>query len=387
MKKLNVAHFCEVFSALSETFLYDYVIGTNKFVSSSVYTFTRQNPDTRPYEKVFLLDLPPKWHYLKILEKIRATVLGRTHDLYFAWPYFKTQILEKFKVAPPQVIHAHFGPTGIFACEIAEELNIPLVVTFYGYDCSVLFRKPEWLQRYQRMFAIANTITVLSENMKEKVAAAGCNAQKIKVVHLAKNISEYQFQNRDSSIRNFITVGRLVEKKGIADSIRAVDLSNKLGTSANLTVIGGGPLLGPLQRLVSDLNIADKIHLLGPLPHGEVKEHFRSADAFILCSKTGSDGDEEGTPTVLMEAQSFGLPCISTIHSGIPETIPKSAHRFLANEGDVHGIAEKITEMCKLLSPEIAAISMEGRRKMEAEFNLALECQKLCDIYENAVKS
>lgn len=386
MKSLKVAHVCEVFSGLSETFLYDYILGTNKSNSCSVYTFTRQNADSRPFERVITLNIPPKWHPQRIIEKARTIIRGPTHDLYFAWPYFKKQLLREFENSPPDIIHAHFGPTGIFSSEIASALDIPLIVTFYGYDCSVLFRKSEWLTRYQRMFDTAKIITVLSENMKEKVARAGCVESKIKVVHLAKNISDYTFRNRKAPIKNFLSVGRLVEKKGIEDAIRAVAIVARNGLAINLKVIGGGPLMNRLKDVATELNANNFVQFLGPLPHDQVKKQFQESDAFILCSKTAADGDEEGTPTVLMEAQSFGLPCISTLHAGISEVIPEVGQQFLAREGDIQDIAKRITLLNQLSDPEVTNLCISGRKKVEDEFNLVTECQKLNDLYQAACK-
>ena len=56
-------------------------------------------------------------------------------------------------------------------------------------------------------------------------------------------------------------------------------------------------------------------------PQPEVLAAYREADLFVLAAKVAADGDRDGLPNVLMEAQSQRLACIATDISGIPELI------------------------------------------------------------------
>jgi glycosyltransferase involved in cell wall biosynthesis len=89
----------------------------------------------------------------------------------------------------------------------------------------------------------------------------------------------------------------------------------------------------------------------------------------------------EGIPTVLMEAQAIGLPCVSTHHSGIPEVIPPANHGFLADEGDVDGISERIARLLSCSEDQLAETTRAGRSRVEEAFNLKVETEKLKIIY------
>jgi glycosyltransferase involved in cell wall biosynthesis len=69
------------------------------------------------------------------------------------------------------------------------------------------------------------------------------------------------------------------------------------------------------------LRLADRIRFLGAQAHATVLDAYRTADIFVLPSRIAADGDRDGLPNVLLEAQSQRVACISTRVSGIPELI------------------------------------------------------------------
>ncbi len=72
---------------------------------------------------------------------------------------------------------------------------------------------------------------------------------------------------------------------------------------------------------------------------------YRQADLFVLASKVTSDGDRDGLPNVLIEAQSQGLACIATDVSGIPELIEDGATGLLTRPGDPSALAAALAQL------------------------------------------
>jgi len=197
-------------------------------------------------------------------------------------------------------------------------------------------------------------------------------------------LSDYPFKLKSSPrILNFISVGRLQDKKGFRDCILAFQLLSQKYPELSLKIIGTGSQEQELRRLLP--NGEQQISFLGALSHEDTKKHIAASDAFILCSKTGVDGDKEGIPVVLMEAMAMGLPCVSTRHSGIPEVIPEESHWLLAEEGNAADIAVKIEQLINSPKAEIARLSELGRKKIEQEFNLETEVAKLKTIYSSII--
>jgi colanic acid/amylovoran biosynthesis glycosyltransferase len=117
-----------------------------------------------------------------------------------------------------------------------------------------------------------------------------------------------------------------------------------------------------------------------------VREKIAQAHLFLLPSVTGSDGDQEGIPVSLMEAQACGLPVVSTRHSGIPELVHDGKSGLLADERDVPGIANAIIWLIEH-SEEWINMGKEGRKIVEANFNIHTLNQELVSLYEQVSKN
>jgi colanic acid/amylovoran biosynthesis glycosyltransferase len=237
-----------------------------------------------------------------------------------------------------------------------------------------------WKGKLSALFAEAGMVTVVSEMMYKQLISLGCPAAKLRLIHVGKRLNDYPFKLKDSHrIQKFISVGRLQDKKGFRDCIQAFQLLSQKYPGLSLKIIGTGSQEQELRRLIPDRD--QQISFLGALSHEDTKKHIAASDAFILCSKTGADGDKEGIPVVLMEAMAMGLPCVSTKHSGIPEVIPDECHWLLAEEGNAADIAVKIEQLINSPASELAKLIEVGRKKIEREFNLETEVAKLKTIY------
>lgn len=141
-----------------------------------------------------------------------------------------------------------------------------------------------------------------------------------------------------------LSVGRLVEKKGYGDLLAALGaLAGR--TDWRFDHVGGGPLRDTLQQQAEALGIADRISWHGPASQEQVLEYYRRADLFVLASRTAGDGDRDGLPNVLVEAQSQGLACISTRLSAIPELIDDGRTGLLVEPGDTSALTTAITTL------------------------------------------
>ena len=140
-----------------------------------------------------------------------------------------------------------------------------------------------------------------------------------------------------------LSVGRLVGKKGYDDLLRALA---KLPESLHwrFVHIGGGSG-EKYQQLATELGIADRCDWRGARDQKEVIAACQNADLFVLASRIEKDGDRDGLPNVLMEAQLCGLSAVSTAISAIPELIEDGVNGKLVPERDPDALAKALEAM------------------------------------------
>jgi glycosyltransferase involved in cell wall biosynthesis len=165
-----------------------------------------------------------------------------------------------------------------------------------------------------------------------------------------------------------ISVGRAVDKKGY-DLLLTALAALPPGLHWRFTHIGGGELLETLQAQARELGLQANIDWLGALPQAQVLAQYRDADLFVLPSRISADGDRDGLPNVLMEAQSQGLACLSTRISGIPELIVHGETGWLVEQQNQAELTQALQQL--MTDPGLRArLAQAGCRRVRREFSM-----------------
>ena len=176
-----------------------------------------------------------------------------------------------------------------------------------------------------------------------------------------------------------LCVGRAVEKKGHDILLEAL---GRLPEDLNwrLWHVGGGELRDKLRARAERLGIADRVEWFGALPQGEVIERYRSADLFVLASRVGDDGDRDGLPNVLMEAQSQALACIATDVSAIPELIVNGETGVLVPSEDPDALSAAIADLA--YNPERRLfLGRSGETRVRGTFSFIAGIDRLIEKF------
>jgi glycosyltransferase involved in cell wall biosynthesis len=172
-----------------------------------------------------------------------------------------------------------------------------------------------------------------------------------------------------------LSVGRAVAKKGYDDLLAALALLQR-NLHWRLVHIGGGGLTGKLKRQAARLGLADRIEWRGARPQPEVLGAHREADLFVLAAKIAPDGDRDGLPNVLLEAQSQRLACVATSISGIPELIENGRTGLLMPPGDRQALANALAAL--IADPaRRARLGAAGEARVRAEFDADIAIETL----------
>lgn len=251
-----------------------------------------------------------------------------------------------------------------------------------GYDVTSEFLKEP--QKYIQLFENIDLFLPVSLSLAKNYSEHGFDLKKIHVLHSGVNLSLLPFHSYsppEEGHYQAISVGRLVEKKGHLNTIKAVELLLKKGIKLKLLILGEGPLKKELQDYINSKKLNHYISLKGAQPHREVISLISKSDLFILSCVTGKDGNQEGIPNVLKESMALGIPFVSTDHSGNKELVPSSYERFLSPENDFEKMAENIEALVSLDSRKLTDLLNENRKMIEREFDINLLTEKLYAIY------
>ena len=270
-------------------------------------------------------------------------------------------------------LHAHFIHTPGSVARYASLLTgLPWSCSAHAKD---IWTTPDWEKR-EKLAAASWAVTCTAQG-RDHLAALAPSVDRVQLLYHGLDFRRFAApggapdRRRDGSDPAdpviILSVGRAVEKKGLAVLIEA--LAKLPPTLAwRFRHIGGGPLLPSLKARAQDLGIAARIEWLGAQPQQVVLQRYREADLFALASHVAADGDRDGLPNVLMEAQSQRLAVIATRAGAIPELIEPGVTGILVEPDDASALAESMAQL--IADPaRRAALAAAGLERLHRRFD------------------
>ena len=268
------------------------------------------------------------------------------------------------------MLYAHFLHTPTSVARYAAIIRgLPFAVSAHAKD---IWTTPDW-EKAEKI-ADAEWVTTCTSYGADHLAGLADAPGKVRLHYHGLDVARFlgadappQANRRDCTVL-IGSVGRLVEKKGYDDLLDALAaLPGDLDW--RLEHIGGGELASSMNARAKNLGIASRITWRGRKPQDEVRDLLERADLFVLASKIAADGDRDGLPNVLMEAQAMERACISTAVSAIPELIRDGETGLLVPERDPAALAAAIETLVR--DAELRArIARAGAARVRAEFDL-----------------
>lgn len=407
---MRIAFLLNIFPKTSETFIVSQIVGLIER-GHTVDIFARHrnsddpvDPQVKKYrliERTQYLTIPARrtervlaaakiilkrgWrrplHLLRSMNVFRYGKAAIKLQLLFDQAFFLETSL---KTPAYDIIHCHFGPAGIFGQHLRDigAVQGPLLTTFHGYDIASYIAR-HGTAVYANLFRKGDAFTCSSNFIRGKLIAAGCDPAKILLFRLGTDLTKFHFFERrvdsDGAVR-LITVGRLVEKKGLEYSIKAVANLVKRFPQLQYRIVGDGYLRQDLSSLIDRLNLKKNVALVGWKSQEELLRLYAESHIFVLASVLSVDGDFEGQGLVLQEAQAMGLPVVCTNHNGFPDSILDGQSGFLVPERDADALAAKLAEL--IGQPNLwIEIGKKGRAFVEAEYDLSDRNDALVELY------
>ena len=322
--------------------------------------------------------------------------IGNSLYKYFRMlsPADRVKLRNYIRSSESSIAHIHYGVDALVYAGLLSDLNMPVLVSFYGYDCTSfpnwfggLGRK--WLQ--ERLFKQEGitAYTAMSPDMKEDLIKLGCPEEKI-IVHYHGSDPRPFHQEREypnkKEIRLLI-ISSLTEKKGHYFLLKAFKkAAQATDKRLHLHIAGDGELRESLEQQIKDENI-EQVHMHGLIKYGSEQHHklLREADIFVHPSITTSRGEKEGIPGALIEARSAGLPVIATYHAGIPYIMEHGETGMLVKEGAVDELASQIVALAGDSSLR-EKIGKQGQAYTLKNLDVVEKEKDLENIYDKLIK-
>lgn len=400
--KAKVAYILKMFPRFSETFILNEVLELER-QGADLQIFSLKTPnDGRVHADVSKVQAPV--HYVELsgwkdvprILSSHAKVMRRNPKRYFSvfgrtirrkrWGATK-RFIQAGLIAPRlheagiTHVHAHFASSATSVAYYLHQLvGMDYSFTAHAKDIFINTVAPDVLLRKMRDARFVVTISDYNENFLSAISP-DTNLNRI-----YNGLDMEQFSpngTRPNAKPLVLAVGRLVEKKGFDDLIRAAAILKKQGVDFECKIIGTGEQQKLLNSLIQELEVDDVVTMPGPMPREELINLYPTASVFAAPCVIGNDGNRDGLPTVLIEAMALGVPVVSTPVTGIPEIVRHGETGYIVPESSPEELAESIKQLIddRETAQKMAAA---GRNLIESQFNLRANVRELRELFIEA---
>jgi len=248
-------------------------------------------------------------------------------------------------------LHAHFLHTPASVARYAARIaGLPWSASAHAKD---IWTTPDWELREK--LADIDWLATCTAYGRDHLAALAADPSRVALVYHGLDLARFPPPAAPRPVRDgrdrddpvvVLSVGRAVEKKGYDLVLRA--LAALPGDLCwRFVHIGGGELKADLKAQADALGLGARVEWRGALPQQAVLEAYRDADLFVLASRIAGDGDRDGMPNVLMEAQSQAMPCLATDVAGIPELVEDGATGLLVPAEDADALTDGLARLIR----------------------------------------
>jgi phosphatidylinositol alpha-1,6-mannosyltransferase len=237
-----------------------------------------------------------------------------------------------------------------------------------------------------------DSLTFLGEFTERAISKALSKSAAQQMVKIAPGIDVDHFCPQDASElrrelklenkRVIVSVGRLVHRKGQDHLIQALPQILKSVPDAHILMVGQGPYLSHLKKLVARHNLNEHVSFIGRIQYAQLPQYICAGDVFAMPSRSRFFGLEvEGLGIVYLEASACGLPVIAGSSGGAPDAVLDGVTGFVVDGENKHEIA---AAAIKLLNDgdKAQAIGLAGREWIIEKWRWEIWSQRFNELLQ-----
>lgn len=287
------------------------------------------------------------------------------------------------------LLHVHYAIPHAVCAILAKQMSekeLKIVTTLHGTDITVLGYDPSLADAIKFGIEKSDAVTAVSHALKEQTYDLLKPNKMIETVY--NFVDERVYQKVDSNhLRTeygiqpnekvLIHVSNFRSVKRVPDVVKTfARVAEKL--PAKLLLVGDGPEMTVVSKLVMDLGLNDKVLFLGKQEN--LQELYSISDLKLLLSEKESFG------LVALEAMACGVPCIGTNVGGIPEVIKDGYTGFICKLGNIDEYFEKAMQI--LSNADLhKRFSDHSIKTVKQKFNAELAVSYYEEIYFNLLNT
>lgn len=272
--------------------------------------------------------------------------------------------------ARPAHLHVHFAKeSALDALRAQRIVGSAFTLTAHAYD---IYSQPANLTEKLRA---ASVVTTGCEYTAADLRAAAPDAD-VRVVIMGVDVEEFRRSRPHPERRVVVAVGRLVDKKGFVDLVRAAAVPALAGLVDEVRIVGDGPLRPALAAEIAALGLEGVVHLVGEAAPSGVRTELEGAAVLAVPCVVAPDGDRDSMPVVIKEALAMEVPVVGTDVAGLPEIL-RPPFGWLVPPDDPAALAAALAEVLRLPVTERAGRGAAGRTHVAEHAALLTETTKL----------
>jgi colanic acid/amylovoran biosynthesis glycosyltransferase len=377
MQPKRVAYIVKRYPRFSETFILNEILAHEK-AGLELEIISLYPPNDTHFQNAVEF-----WNALKQASRALPALYSRlsySHYEEASEVYQAAQLAKLVKERKIGHLHAHFASTATSVARLASYFaDVPYSFTAHAKD--IFHESVQPLALSQKLLDASAVVTVSDYNVKflqEHFAAPHLHR-----IYNGLDLEMFSFEAPVLRLPLIVAVGRLVEKKGFLDLLKACAILAKRGLTFRCDIVGDGEESLSLGQAIKDLALNNHVHLLGAKPQQEVIAKIQAASVFALPCVIGEDGNRDGLPTVLLEAMALGTACVSTNVTGIPEILRHEQTGLEVPQRDPLALANALERLLKDKSLQMR-LALQARALIEREFDITRNAAKLREVFASA---
>jgi len=269
-----------------------------------------------------------------------------------------------------------------------EDWGGPWMVSFHGVDAAKFLDQPGYREQLQKVFHTAILVLGRSQSLLDRLQSLGCPPDKLRMNRTPiplEHLSITERQAPPDGAWRLLQACRLIPKKGILTTLRALKLVLPHFPNLRYVLCGDGPQGDEIRRLADELGIADHVEWLGWTKSDALLDQYQRAHVFLHASEMTPDGDQEGIPNSMLEAMATGLPVVATRHGGIPEAVTEGQDGLLVPERDAEALAAALIRLMSNTALWMQ-LGQNAAQSVRQSFGSEAQITRLEDCYLEAIE-